>query len=310
MVGFAGLSVLVHPYTLEINWLAKPFAAWTWLASRFGGSTVSKLCISPSHFLGLTVQGSLSTPLCVAFAGRKYALCNCKPDTSLWCMKSVTPTNKIITVLLVQGSGMQKHPLSCSSHSQTCLCYHHVYEVSAGRIHRISIHRISWSLGALGTVVERLGFLGSHRKNSLGDPNHSKSQIRPCWNSEFGPNVPQKLHTRVLLLPSPVNVGFSLFVFSSMLWSVVLLRSRKDKESNCVTPFGTPEKSQAPQEPQSETDFAQLGLLCIMAAPWAVGMFLCSRKVSVSLSGKMKFFGGKLFLSGRTTHSNRKWSTR
>lgn len=44
---------------------------------------------------------------------------------------------------------------------------------------------------------------------------------------------------------------------------------------------------------QSKTDFAQLGLSCIIAAPWAVGMFLCSQKVSVSLSGKMKFFGEK-----------------
>lgn len=91
-----------------------------------------------------------------------------------------------------------------------------------------------------------------------------------------------------------------------MLRSVVLLRSRESRESDCVTVFGTPEKSQALREPQSETAFAQLGLVCSMAAPWAVGMFLCSRKVSVSLSGKMKFFGGKLFLSDRTTHSNRK----
>lgn len=41
------------------------------------------------------------------------------------------------------------------------------------------------------------------------------------------------------------------------------------QEDNCVTLFGKPEKSQTLQEPQSETAFAQLNLLCIMAAPWA-----------------------------------------
>lgn len=54
-----------------------------------------------------------------------------------------------------------------------------------------------------------------------------------------------------------------------MLWSIVLLRSRKKKEGNCVTLFGTPGKSQKLQEPGSETDFAELNVLCIMAAPWA-----------------------------------------
>lgn len=70
-----------------------------------------------------------------------------------------------------------------------------------------------------------------------------------------------------------------------------------------MTPFGAPEKSQALQEPPSETQTLHSLVSC---ASWAVGMFLCSWKVSVSLSGKMKFFGGKLFLSGRITHSNRK----
>lgn len=123
MIGFAGLSVLVHPYTLAINWLAKPFAARTWLASRFGGSTVNKLCISPSNFLGWLFKKACKLP-CVLhlLTENKYALCNCKLDTGLCWMKLVTPTNKIITVLLVQGSQMQKHPCSCSSHSQICFC--------------------------------------------------------------------------------------------------------------------------------------------------------------------------------------------
>lgn len=65
-------------------------------------------------------------------------------------------------------------------------------------------------------------------------------------------------------------VTFPFICFSSMLWPIVLLRSRKKKEGNCVTLFGTLEKSQTLQEPGSETDFAELNVLCIMAAPRAV----------------------------------------
>jgi len=88
-----------------------------------GGSAANQLCISPSHLLGLTVQGSLYLPCVLHLQTKnKYALCNCKLDTGLCWMKPVTPTNEILTVLLVQGARMQKRPFSYLSHSQTCLC--------------------------------------------------------------------------------------------------------------------------------------------------------------------------------------------
>lgn len=221
--------------------------------------------------------------------------------------KLVTPIDKVATCVLVQGSRMWKHPFSYSGDSQTCLCTSTCMRSKQAEYteYTLSICRISWSLGA---VAERLGFLCPSRKNSLDDPNHPKSQIWPCWNSEFGLNFPPKPNVcPPIALP---YICWLLFIcFSSKLCSVVL-KWRKNKESNPMTLGGISGKCQVLQRSQSETNFADLGLPCIMAARWAVGMFLCSKKVSVSLSGKMKFFGEKLFLSGRTTHSSRRWSTR
>lgn len=148
--------------------------------------------------------------------------------------------------------------------------------------------------------MERLGFLGSHGRTVW--------MIQITHSHKSGLAEILSLAQMFLKNMCPL-VTFPFICFSSMLRPIVLLRSRKKKEGNCVTLFGTLEKSQTLQEPGSETDFAELNVLCIMAAPLLL-MFLFSWKISVSLSGKMKFFGGKLFLSGRTTHSNRKSSTR
>lgn len=178
---------------------------------------------------------------------------------------------------------------------------HHLYEFWAGRIHRASAHSLVF--GSIGAVVERLDFFGSHGRTVwVIQITHShKSGLAEILS------LAQMFHKNVC---PPVTFPYKcwlLFMFFLHALSSFEIKEVKGKQS-CELVWD-PEKSQTLQEPGSETDFAQLNLL-LSWQHHGLLVFLFSWKMSVSLSDKMKFFGGKLFLCGRTTHSNRKSSTR